>query len=416
MRLLTKSYDGGALYYVLIAAILIALLTGSVYMALGMHMQIDHTLDRTDRVLRNFHSALEIARAETDDVYAGETMTIDLFGNQTDSVEITRKHWGLMEVNNIRSYAQAEEVKRSVMMAYEIDPKQRLALQLDERNRALSLCGNTVIKGNCQLPKAGVRRAYIEGKSFVGAKLINGTTTVVTEKASTPNVDAYQPYFKLCYNPVPEELVFSDSVSTSFWEEQEQWVFLEPGTVSQFSASGQTVLYSTDRVVLDNTVSIEDAIVVAPVIHLASGFTGAGQFLATDSLILDENVTLRYPSVLCINRLELTHQGQLIIKENSSVSGLVVLADAIKGRNGGGHMSLAANSTIRGQVFCESSFDHRGSVEGMVETHSFLLRTPSSVYENHLLDATLDCESLDSHYVFLASSSTTNRNLVKWLY
>ena len=48
-------------------------------------------------------------------------------------------------------------------------------MYLADQNKPLSLTGRTQITGNCYLPKAGVKRAYIEGKSFVGNKLINGT-------------------------------------------------------------------------------------------------------------------------------------------------------------------------------------------------------------------------------------------------
>ena len=50
-------------------------------------------------------------------------------------------------------------------------------------------------------------------------------------------------------------------------------------------------------------------------------------------------------------------------------------------------------------------------------TNGFMLNTPSSVYENHLLDITIDWSQLSEHFTGInLINESDSRSVVKWLY
>ncbi|HAW20027.1 MAG TPA: hypothetical protein DCX14_07590 [Flavobacteriales bacterium] len=131
---------------------------------------------------------------------------------------------------------------------------------------------------------------------------------------------------------------------------------------------------------------------------------------------LEKNVTLNYPSVLFIEREQITNQAQLYIEDNCTISGLVILMDRIDSRTGGSLLQVAKDAIIEGQVYCEGKMDHKGTVLGTIETSGFLLSTPSSIYENHLLDAKIDSENLPAKYGFIFGSEESNEKCIAiWL-
>ena len=81
-------------------------------------------------------------------------------------------------------------------------------------------------------------------------------------------------------------------------------------------------------------------------------------------------------------------------------------------------ISVAKKAVVYGQVFSCGTIDLKGCVYGSVLTNKFILRTPSAVYENHLLDATIDVSKLPVEYagiVIMKDSSFADKRIAKWL-
>ena len=58
----------------------------------------------------------------------------------------------------------------------------------------------------------------------------------------------------------------------------------------------------------------------------------------------------------------------------------------------------------------------KGQVHGSLYTDKFLLSTPSSVYENHLLNATIDASALPASFVGVGLLNTNSeKKVVAWL-
>ena len=71
---------------------------------------------------------------------------------------------------------------------------------------------------------------------------------------------------------------------------------------------------------------------------------------------------------------------------------------------------------IKGQLFVNGTIDLKGSIHGNVTTKSFTLRTAASIYDNHLLNATIDATKLSTYYLNpLFFKGTKPNKIVKWL-
>jgi hypothetical protein len=69
-----------------------------------------------------------------------------------------------------------------------------------------------------------------------------------------------------------------------------------------------------------------------------------------------------------------------------------------------------------GQIYWDGIFNISGHVNGSIACKKFLLRTPSSIYENHLMDITIDLDSLSKHYTGIdLTPSEKIKTIIKWL-
>jgi hypothetical protein len=152
-------------------------------------------------------------------------------------------------------------------------------------------------------------------------------------------------------------------------------------------------------------------------IIIASGFKGKIQLFATDSIIIQKNVTLEYPSSLVAAGIEKSY-SRIQIAEGSKIDGTVV-AYADIAANGNVTVKLDKESEIYGTVYCAGKFEHLGKVFGSVYCDYFFLQTNQGYYENHILDAWIDPIALEPKFstgtIFNADSLKLINNIISWL-
>lgn len=75
-------------------------------------------------------------------------------------------------------------------------------------------------------------------------------------------------------------------------------------------------------------------------------------------------------------------------------------------------ISINENALVFGHVYSEGFVEIKGSVHGHVSCGNFRLRTPSSTYDNHLLNATIDFSKLSKKFVGSALLPSMNEKVV----
>ncbi len=405
-----------ALFFTLIISLIIAMTCSAVIMLAYYHRSrvLQDRLQK--RLCLNAESAIRLALA-TDQ----ENGVIDLYNEERDSVLIKRMPWGIFDVVSVDAFSQHHHFSKAVQYGFPPKSSDKTALYLADLNRPLSLCGKTTIKGDCYLPKAGAKRAYIEGKSYVGKQLLYGK-----QQDSKPELP---PLNKTWLSSIKDGLngnfpfptkpfnLDAEEENTKFSQSFLDTTCLING-ISEIadSISGNFIVHSSRPVFIDKQASLEHLIVFAPGIIVEDGFKGNLQLFATDSILIGKDVLLEYPSVAGLLKTTTTETQPFIrLGENSQLQGIAFTQQDAYDRMRT-KLSIGSKAIVHGQVYTDGFLELKGSVYGKVECAKFTLRTPSSIYENHLLDAVIDQSKRSSKFVGSSlMASEQHKEIVQWL-
>lgn len=400
-----------ALYFTLIISLIIALISGSLVLGAFYYRTLSLKHSSEDRLLRNLQSGITLLLGSEDAFSPNEIYQLDLFDEEKDSICLKLLPWGLFDVGIVKSYSGKTSFQKALMYGYR--PKtDNIALYLQDLNRPLSLCGNTILKGTCYLPKAGVERAYIAGKSYTGTKLIYGD--IHTSSNTLPELQKER--LSILQNQL-NNLKSSEATLTenSFFEDTHiiQW---SSSTVSDTTLLGNIILFSNQHLFISASAQLENILVFAPSITIESNFIGRSQFFAEDSIRVEKEVTLNYPSSLGIIKTNASEKRPAItIDENSIIQGFIFSTQLNYDRSKT-QISINKNVKVLGQLYTDGYLDLKGSIVGNAYVYKFSLKTPASVYENHLLDAEINIEALPEYFIGTSLFETENqKGVMAWL-
>ena len=413
-----------ALFYAVSVAVLIAVISGSVVLYSYLsQVFIQHT--ETDSKLQvNAGSGLNLLLSSSNPVGLDETSAIDLFGEGVDSVVLKRMSWGLFEVGVARAVHRNNSFSKVIMAGFEPNPEITGALYLSDNNKPLSVCGFTKIKGDAFLPEAGIKRAYIEGKTFSGVRLVEGNIKKSKSQLPEINKDLIKKNLTLLSGNIEmnesqsaeEPDAIPDMLQHSFYKATKVFYQPQKAALTQ-NLKGNIIVISDQPLFISKQARLSDIIVYAPAIMVEPGFEGNLQLFAYDSVIIGRNVHLQYPSAVGLIRTSgFDHVPEIFIDEYTVIDGEVFIYSEKQGRKQP-RLSLKKNALVSGLVYVDGMVELKGDIYGSLACKKFILKTPSSIYENHLLDAKIDFSELSGYYAgssLLASGK--EKKIVKWLY
>ncbi len=417
-------FKGGILYYSLVVIVLTGSFVGFVLLLSYYDNRLFLNKFNQDRIRRNVISAINIYLAGEDIFKQEDTITITLFDSPSDRVYMSRKKWGNYFV--IKSSANWKNLSfsKQCLVASDINFQEPIALFLQDNGSILSLSGNTILKGTCYLPEKTVRSASIEGQQFIHKKLVSG---IIKESPKTfPELDEY--LFEYTIDYVEDIENQSDSIvnileldnkvySNSFFSKT---IFLYNDTMNKlanYNLTGNIVLWSTRGIELDSTSQMTDIILIAPSIKIKKGFKGEIQAFAIQSIIVEENCNLYYPSQLCVLQSDKSRYNPadsliISIDENSYVKGGIL----IKSAGLTSYIKLENGARAVGQIYCPGLVELKGEIEGTLYCQSFYLGTLKARYYNHLLNTRIDYNGLSKHFGYIdLFKENPHKTIIKWL-
>ncbi|PKP43679.1 MAG: hypothetical protein CVT95_11920, partial [Bacteroidetes bacterium HGW-Bacteroidetes-12] len=352
-----------------------------------------------------------------------QTTKIDLYADDEHQIFLTKKSWGAFYIISSKATWRNKNASKTALIGANLNAGEKTAIYLVEQNKPLSLTGNTKITGDCYLPESGVKRAYIEGKSFIGQHLINGTKKNSNKSLPPINKELIEEnYTKFYTNNNDSSINFDavteyDSISNTF--DKKTLVIYSPFTISLANKyiEGNIIIRSDKNIIIEASSIINNIICYAKGIIIEKNSTITAQFFAQDSIIVEENCTLSYPSVLAVlGKGNSTTQRKITIGEKVTLKGSVFLYNENYDRKNQALVTVGNNSKITGQIYASEMLELRGEVTGGVFCNNFLLKTPSSVYQNHLMDVVIDRIALSEHFVGVALTETIQQHqIIKWL-
>ena len=295
-------------------------------------------------------------------------------------------------------------------------------LYIKNNNSYLSITGNTKIKGDCYLPEKGVKLSYVEGKSYLGKKLIFGKT--FQSKSVLPKINNYfiqENTNKLngVFNP-EDSIIYTSEIeaqelSNSF--KNKTWILKSNTPIilnSSWNVNGNIIIYSNQKITVKAGVKLNNIVLYSPRISIEENVKGSFQVVANKSIYIANNVTLEYPSLV----FALGDSSVIDIKENTIIEGGVLSiakGNFLQKKN---KVNLAKNSTIKGLAYCNNALELKGNVYGKVICDKLTYRSPSTSYTNQLIDVTIDNSKLPDFFSttpILKPKKTPEVKIIQWL-
>jgi hypothetical protein len=415
----------GSLFYALAITVIIALVSTSLLLA-AHYNRLRLIRDQIrEEVIRNSESGLELLMADPVSQY--ETVQeIDLYGNGSDSVLLETKSWGAFQIGISTAHNKRTSHQLIASIGWKPETNDQTALILADLDRPLSITGNTELTGDCFLPKAGIQRAYIEGQSYSGGKLVHGETKTSDRFLPKYNVELVNRIKELFdFNPASTDSVIyndvfqqSDSISGSFLKHP-LYIFNQGAIIiDSQNISGEVCIISHQSIRIGKNSSIHYALLIAPNIIIDDEVEGDFQAFARDSLSVGKNVRLHYPTILGIIATEKSPDlANLSIGEKSKIFGQVFACSTESDFRKHILVSTEKESLVYGEIYSSDLVDHKGIVFGDIVCAKFELKTSSAEYENHLMNAVIDRPKRSPDYVSsaLAKKETDHKTVVQWL-
>ena len=207
-----------------------------------------------------------------------------------------------------------------------------------------------------------------------------------------------------------------DSLQQSF-ADSSRCFHLEYAYLNHHVLKGNVIVWADSMIVVGGNAKLEDICLLAPIIVFEPGFNGAVQSYASDSLRVESDVQLQYPSVVAVIPIpDQKYPASLLLAAGSDLQGLAYCRTLPSGTSSS-TLTIEASARVVGEVFAEDILALSGKVFGRVSCREFKLQTPNSSYQNYLYDAEILPKRRPSGYLsphFLAGGQ--ENGVVKWMY
>jgi len=415
-----RKLNAGALQMVTFIIVVIALLLSSVLILVHIHkqfrLQTDHVVESIHLVDRAMNYSL------THNLNNQDTTSVSVFDESYKSLKVKTDFWGVFEKVFAESQIKHKKINRIALVGQQ-PTQERTSLFLKDNKKALVIVGQTKIEGLTYLPKRGVKTGNIQGQSYYGTSYIYGS---VKDSRGFPELDKalkehlwtyIAPSFLHQKGVQLIDLASGEKIINSF-KNKLQLAYSHKGiTLSAVEVDGHIIIKSDTKISVEDTATLNDVILIAPIIEIRKNVQGVFQAFATKMITTAENVKLGYPSALVLfgeNKVE-SEDHVLEIKSNGYIKGSIMYLGNPIANNYDAQIKINNNAIIEGEVYCERNLELRGTVLGSVYTNNFIVKESGTTYQNHLFNAKIGINHLSQEYVGVVSANNT-KGIVKWLY
>lgn len=406
-----------ALYIVIIISLLIAIISASllsVAFYYKLEIQKKNRLDQLNSNLQSGSAMLLSADYQSLD----QELKKDLYGDEKDSLSLNKEQWGAFDVNTVKAYTLKDTLKRSFFSGSNF--RDSSVIYLSEENRPLSVSGNTQLTGNAELPKSGLKQAYVDGKPYAGKELIKGKIKESALELPQLNEKRIKDLLKYFDTREGLSLPHKNELENSFFNAVQVYkLSTGPARISGMKIKGKVILISDSTLTINQDMQLEDVLVFAPVIIVADDFKGTCQLFARDSISIGKRCDLAYPSFAGVFKRETSKvQSKISLGKNSRFSG-ILLSYENKRSVLQTKITIGKEAKVQGEIYATGyiEFEPPVSVYGKVYTRRFVIKRNEVLYENYLIDVTLNRHLLSKYYLSsdLLGRKEQGNQILKWL-
>lgn len=268
-------------------------------------------------------------------------------------------------------------------------------------SQKLSFSGKVKIIGDVQIPTNYIDPSYV----FNQLNQLTHDGKITISQMQLPIINSN---FKKVFENIKAEKTSlkeieeaKDSIFFNSFFNQTKEVYVSNPVVSNKIFKGNFVLRSKDSLRIKKSAILEDVILIAPKITIEEGFVGNIQIFATKGIELEQNVTLRYPSVVCVynegkNDDEI---GKIKIKKECKVTGAVVLFGNSIDRIEQNTIEIDEKCSLMGNIYCSGKLMLKSNLIGSIYTNRFFYKTNSSIHDNLIVNIEIDVKKLPDYFI-----------------
>jgi hypothetical protein len=424
----SQKLKSGALQFTVFIAVLIALLLGGLllyaYTFLYFKEQSKASIENIQLSDTGINYLLKQKEVSSD------TVKLDLVTHENESIHVYLSQWGVFEKAFVKTEHRKKFFNKVAVIGNLINADLSPTLFLQETYNPLTVVGNTKIKGNAYLPSQGVKPGYISGQSYYGTQLIYGKIEKSGLKLPSLN-KSYRDqilFYSKSYTPTAEagfiSVTGNRKVVNSFKQKTKNAYSKGQIVLGDVSISGNIIIKSDTLIKITKAAQLKDVILIAPIIEIEAGTTGNFQAIASKKIKVGKDCKLNYPSALVLFQDNISIEtvsinefdNQIFIDSGSLVSGCVCYFQTKEFTSDfKTQIVLEEKSKIKGQVYCESSFELKGTVSGAVYTRQFIANQAGSIFVNHIYNGVIENENIPKLFSGLLFENEP-KIIMKWLY
>ncbi|NMH85976.1 hypothetical protein [Flavivirga algicola] len=334
----------------------------------------------------------------SDVVSYNDVKEITVFENDMLSL-IEKKNWGFYDILVCKTIFKKDTVSKTALVGSTSNVVDNLALYVTDYDKPLKLSGETKVFGDIKIPNGHSELAYINGKKG-NALTLKGRQLKSKDKLPKINKTVDLNILGLPQLSFGTIDINNEKVLVNKFDELSKVIDLNGiASLKEIKCKGNFILHSINDLEIDSSAILNDVVIMAPVVKIASGFRGNIQIIATQKVIVEDNVSLMYPSSIYIKSD--TDIASVEIKKNSTLIGGVVIDGNTYNNSLERKLYIDEDAGVIGNVYCYGSTQLKGSIIGSIYTDRFFLKTKASNYENVILNGSINKEKLPDNFVEL---------------
>jgi hypothetical protein len=405
--MLNIKLKGGALYVSVIISILISIILSLFIVIAHFNVRSVSAQNNLQQLNLSLTSGFDIAQSEY--YLATNSLAWQKMPYNNDSVMVKKMAWGCYTLVDVKAKNTHFNLHKTGLFG--CLASKDTALFVSDQNRPIGLAGKIKFNSFCYLSKAGIKSAYIEGKSF--SDLNSLKPFIKLSSATLPQIDElYLKQIDLlqhALNPLIDSLVsyIPESLNQSF---QKKTAVIQQGSITLRSQmlSNNIKIIASNQVVIENTCQLNNVLIIARKITFKKGFQGTVHVIARDSIVTEEECVFKYPSSFCVynNQNKIVSNSKIsnqpirgiFFGENCKFNGGLL---AINDKSESSKLMIKVNKHFEliGNLYSSDYTDAQGNLYGSVFCKSLLLQTPSAVYENHIMNSLFDSKKYSKSLV-----------------
>lgn len=361
-------------------------------------------LNTQEHLISTNESAINYFLGNSWDLEYDKKEAIDIFDDGITSF-IEKKHWGFYDILICKTVFKKDTVSKAMLVGGMPNVSNKLALYVTDYDKSVKLSGETEIVGDLKIPNGKYAQAYINGQKgntikVVGRQLKSDDKLPKIDKTIAFNIDNLQE----AHIDTKEGKVFVNGFGSATR-------LLDVNTLDALGevvCKGNYILYSESELHINKSLQLHDVVVIAPKVTINSGFKGNIQVVSEREVIIEEDVSLQYPSSIYIkNDID---SVLVSIKKGSKIAGGIVIDGNTHKASLHRKLSIDQDVTIIGNVYCYGSTELKGNIIGSLYTDKLFLETNSAKHENTILNSSITREALPETFIELPLFNNTLKN------